>query len=980
MTLASGIKLGRYEIRSKIGEGGMGEVYLAQDTELDRKVALKILPADVASNRNRIDRFVREAKSAAALSHPNIAQIFEIGEDQGTHYIAMEFIEGVTLLELIHREPAELRKLLRYLQHVAEGLAKAHSAGIIHRDLKPDNIMVTYEGHAKILDFGLAKLIEPTVSTSQKADHLEGGRDDRPATEIATAIMQPHSTPGMILGTCGYMSPEQAQGKISQIDHRSDIFSFGCILYEAITQSKAFPGKDVIDTLNKVIREPVPSIANFNPSAPSDLQRIVRQCLAKDPEERYQTIKDVAIELKEVRRELQSTEEHTTAAPSVVMSAILENEPVLVSRLASNTPTELQRIVRKSSAKDRDERYQTARDLLIDPNSVSRGFQLESSASRRSHRIRKLLATAGVLIGLLLIAFVGLYFIRPRASTTPPPLIAIPLTTDPGFEGMPSFSPDGNYVAFIAGGGEPEKDVDLYVKQIGGGPPLRLTSGPAVEEFPAWSPDNRAIAFVRQGEKLEVFLISPFGGPERKLAEITADTSTSLFSWVPPYLSWTPDSKYLVTMDRLSPDEPYGLFVLSVATGEKRRLTTPPAPATADGNPAISPDGRTLAFVRVVAEGSTQVWVLPLSANYGPAGEVRRLDLPQQFLTSPAWTADGREIVYSASDQWAAGETRLWRVPVSGVERPQPLATVGENGFQATISREGHRLVYADLKYVDDIWRAEVTGPSKSSPPVKLIASTQRDYSPQYSPDGSKITFASDRSGHSEIWVCKSDGSSQVQLTTLESFSGSPQWFPDGRRIVFDVHREDQSDIYVTDIESRVPRRLANNPSDNVTPSVSHDGKWIYFSSKRSGRFEIWRMLAEGGEAAQVTYNGGLRPFESADGKVIYYAKAPGETEVWKVPASGGDETRVLGPVLAFQFAVVPNGIYFIESGTRVYAGSRGTSLKFYNFGRGTTERVVDIKLDPTNGLSVSPDGRYGLMTLVDPFHICDLKLVENFQ
>src|SRR3989440_5239279 len=194
MTIAGGTRLGRYEIRSKIGEGGMGEVYLAQDTKLDRRVALKILPADVASNRDRMDRFVREAKSAAALSHPNIAQIFEIGEDNGVHYIAMEFIDGVTLREKIHRERTELRKLLRYLQHAAEGLAKAHSAGIVHRDLKPDNIMITREGHAKILDFGLAKLIEQRPAQTSS----EG------SSEVVTAVMPQHSTPGAIMGTVGY--------------------------------------------------------------------------------------------------------------------------------------------------------------------------------------------------------------------------------------------------------------------------------------------------------------------------------------------------------------------------------------------------------------------------------------------------------------------------------------------------------------------------------------------------------------------------------------------------------------------------------------------------------------------------------------------------------------------------------------------------------------------------------------------------------
>src|SRR5438876_3417507 len=320
MTIATGTKLGRYEIRSKIGEGGMGEVYLAEDTKLDRKVALKILPAEVASHRDRMERFVREAQSAAALNHPNIAHIYEIGESDGTHFIAMEFVDGFTLRHLIHENQTDLPKLLRYLQHAADGLAKAHAAGIVHRDLKPDNVMVTREGHAKILDFGLAKLIEPQGYSDQKPDR-EGG-----LSELATALMQQHSTPGAVLGTVGYMSPEQAQGKINEIDDRSDIFSFGCILYEAITRRKAFEGKDAIDSLNKIIREQPTPIANFDPDVPYDLQRIVRRCLAKDPEERYQTIKDVAIEIKEVRRDLQGRAGIDTTVPpaSTVGSTIDE--------------------------------------------------------------------------------------------------------------------------------------------------------------------------------------------------------------------------------------------------------------------------------------------------------------------------------------------------------------------------------------------------------------------------------------------------------------------------------------------------------------------------------------------------------------------------------------------------------------------------------------------------------------------------------
>src|SRR5438876_5623919 len=303
MTLPASTRLGRYEIRSKIGEGGMGEVYLAEDAELHRKVALKVLPSEVAAHPDRMRRFKQEATAAATLNHPNIAHIYEIGESNGIHFIAMEFIDGVTLRELIHGKQTDLAKLLRYLQHAAEGLAKAHAAGIVHRDLKPDNIMITHDGHAKILDFGLAKLVEPP--------QLSGSG----SSEVATAIIQRHSTPGAVLGTVGYMSPEQAQGRIDEIDHRSDIFSFGCILFEAVTRKRAFEGKDAIDSLNKIIREPVLPITELNPSAPADLQRVVRRCLAKDPEDRYQTIKDVAIELRELRRELPGSAGIDTTAP-----------------------------------------------------------------------------------------------------------------------------------------------------------------------------------------------------------------------------------------------------------------------------------------------------------------------------------------------------------------------------------------------------------------------------------------------------------------------------------------------------------------------------------------------------------------------------------------------------------------------------------------------------------------------------------------
>src|SRR5437773_1823128 len=415
--LSEGTKLGRYEIRSQLGEGGMGEVYLAQDTELDRKVALKILPAEVASRRDRMERFVREAKAAAALNHPNIAHVYEIGEVDNLHFIAMEFVDGVTLREKIYREPTELQKLLRFLQHAAEGLAKAHAAGIIHRDLKPDNIMVTRDGHAKVLDFGLAKLVEPQIKKT----------GDEGLSEVATALIQQHSTPGAILGTVGYMSPEQAQGRINEIDHRSDIFSFGCILYEAITGRKPFEGKDTIDSLNKIIREPVTPIGNLNPTAPADLQRIVRRCLAKDPEERYQTIKDVAIEIKEVRRELQSAAGVDTTVPPASTAGSTSRQGADASRISA-APT----------------------SLSPTPSSTHPSSAEYIVSGIKQH---KTVASVVVALALLVLAGVGygIYKWTAKQSKPAPSFQSAKFTrlTTSGKASDAAISPDGKYVAHV---------------------------------------------------------------------------------------------------------------------------------------------------------------------------------------------------------------------------------------------------------------------------------------------------------------------------------------------------------------------------------------------------------------------------------------------------------------------------------------------------------------------------------------------------
>src|SRR5690349_3025931 len=294
-----GSTLGQYQVESLIGRGGMGYVYRARDTILGRAVALKVLPPEVVSDTGRLARFTQEARAASALNHPHLVSIYEIRDAvpvrEGApmaippvHYIAMELVSGDTLRGALEGRRLPLKRSLELLTQVAEALAAAHAAGIVHRDLKPDNIMVSDSGYAKVLDFGLAKLRPEPVA-------------DGAVTQTMAA---PASAPGLLLGTAGYMSPEQAKGHA--VDHRSDIFSFGCVLYEAAAGKRAFPGPTMIDTLHQIINAEPSWSGSSAGDIPPELQRIVRKCLAKDPDDRYQSIKETAIDLRQLLRQLES--------------------------------------------------------------------------------------------------------------------------------------------------------------------------------------------------------------------------------------------------------------------------------------------------------------------------------------------------------------------------------------------------------------------------------------------------------------------------------------------------------------------------------------------------------------------------------------------------------------------------------------------------------------------------------------------------
>ena len=570
------------------------------------------------------------------------------------------------------------------------------------------------------------------------------------------------------------------------------------------------------------------------------------------------------------------------------------------------------------------------------------------------------------------------------------PVTPVPLTSYPGQELHPSFSPDGNRVAF-AWNGEARDNFDIYVKQIGTERPLRLTTDPAKDFGPAWSPDGRFIAFGRLLALLKagIFVIPAIGGPERKVAETTPPRE----GLAGPFLAWSPDSKLLVISERAGPEtasfspnlpgaygtHPFSLFLLSVDTGEKRRLTFPSSGSMADAGPAFSPDGRSLAFVRDSALGVSDVYVLALSSDLHPAGEPHRLTSWNRFVTSPAWTPDGSEIIAASGNRRTC---HLWRLPVSGSAPPRVLEFAGDHADFAAVSRTG-RLAYSESSLDSNIWRAELSGAAGTSGrPERFIASTRLDSFPQYSPDGKRILYLSDRGGSLEVWVSNQDGSNPMQVTSMNGPAvGAPHWSPDGENIIFDSNRAGRWDVYVISAAGGAPKRLTDHPADDACGSWSRDGRWIYFMSTRSGDPQIWKMPAGGGPAVQMTKRGGYVGIESPDGKFLYYSVRAGEGErngmggLMRMPVDGGEAVPVLASVTFYNFAVVRDGIYFIP---RADADGQH-SVHFLSFTTGRSRPVVALTGAVVPGLSVSPDGRTILFSQIDERR-SDLMLVENFH
>jgi Tol biopolymer transport system component len=656
-----------------------------------------------------------------------------------------------------------------------------------------------------------------------------------------------------------------------------------------------------------------------------------------------------------------------------ILTAILHKEPKPAGQVVKGIPHELEKIINRCLRKERDRRWQTMGDVKIALQEVKDELDskthVTAPAQQRDRHWK--LSWYALTLALLVAGGLAVWFHRSAAKVADAPLTAVPLTSYPGEERQPSFSPDGNQVAF-SWNGEKQDNFDIYIKDVGSGAQRRLTTAPEADSDPAWSPDGRSIAFLRAGSggKSSVVLISPLGPPEHQVTEISKKET----GW-PKGLAWTPDGKSLVVTDRNSDNGSSALFLLSVESGEKQRLTSPPQKVFVDCQPAFSPDGRTLAFIREVAEGIRDVYLLDLSKDFRPIGESKRLTLENRLTFSPVWGLAGQDVIFSSGPFLGPN---LFRIPASASGKPQRLAGVGEDGSGAAISHRTQRLVYTRELIDVNIWRLEVPGPHGTiSSPMKLISSTRVDGQAQFSPDGKRIAFNSNRTGNFEIWTCESDGSNQQQLTSragLGGYCGSACWSPDGERIAFASILEEQWEIYVVNANGGRPKRLTTSPATDDVPSWSRDGKWIYFSSDRGGENQIWKVPTGGGEALQVTTKGGaLVSLESPDAQWVYYTK--NNDSLWKMPRDGGEETQVLESVHKLAFAIVNDGIYFVP---RPDSAGRH-SIQFFNFGTKRIRSIATIEMLISEFLSVSPDGRSILYSQADQVG-SDLMLVENFR
>jgi len=859
-----GTKLGRYEIRSQLGAGGMGEVYLALDSDLNRKVALKVLPEDFATKPHAMQRFIQEAKAASGLNHPNIITIYEIGTEGGTYFIAAEFIDGETLRNYVLRSQLSVSKAIEIGLQVASALSTAHAAGIIHRDIKPDNIMLRRDGIVKVLDFGLAKLTERWTTSDVDPD------------AATKAIVQTQS--GVIVGTTAYMSPEQTRAL--DVDTRTDIWSLGVVLYEMIAGVTPFKGHTASDTSAAILKSDPTPLSEMLPETPFELERIVSKALQKDRDERYQVIKDLELDLKALKRqfELGATQEPSiqSRATWLVQSPHTARSTAAMSRAASTTV----------------EKPKTSKSLWV--------------------ALVVLIAVGGIA---------GWYLWQQLKTRTfqPSNLTVTQLTSrknDLGETGTKHarFSPDGRLIAYAS---SKDGSSPIWLKQVTGGDPFTNRSAEGNAASPVWSPDGQQLAFLsrREGQN-GIWTMAAFGGASTLVKNLER-SSRGLVCWSKSGLIYFISQGNLYSLNvtnqqvaqvsnfdpakpvergfSVSPDEQQiaysdiqngqsDIWVMPRAGGQPTRVTND---ESEDSQPVWTPDGKKVLYSSK-RNGIKQIFMTSLDNR--PPVQLTTNDNNTDVLDV---SSDGTKILYATGRE----ELDLWSVNVDQSVESQLTFDTGIE-LWPDVSPDGKSIAFQSLP--------PNTGATlfKSIPEVKTLGSdaplTQLapdGFALRWSPDGKQIAFLRQTNGAPNLWTVHSSGGDARALTTggiaFGGYTYLPynrsqtedfEWSNDGTSLVYCAKETGAANVWQVSADGSQKKQLSDNTNDRLlffNPTVSTDGKiiaWVGLSPADAGKkttWSIWLAQAQDGKAAPVVEGDsvlGIVGWSDVQNELIYKA------------------------------------------------------------------------------------------------------------
>jgi Tol biopolymer transport system component len=789
MALAPGTRIGPYEIVAPVGAGGMGEVYRARDTRLDRDVAIKVLPERLAADPAALSRFEREAKAVAALSHPNILAIHDVGVEAGMAYSVTELLEGETLRERIGGSPLPARKALDLALQIARGLAAAHDKGVVHRDLKPDNLFVTDDGRVKILDFGLAKVATPG--------------DGSPLTQLPT---QAEGTlPGTVMGTLGYMSPEQVRGVA--VDHRTDIFAFGAILFEMLSGQRAFRRDTGADTMTAILREDPPVLSASAHGASPGLERILHHCLEKNPAERFQSARDLAFHLEAVG---------TPSSSSAAEAAPVSSAPAARRALPLGVVAGL------------------AAGLAIGAGLMAwlgRSHEIEPPTMRYLSYSGRDGEPTGSADGRLIVYT----SIRGGRSQIWVKQVAggdeVALTNGPS-DGAPRLSPDGSQVLFSRREGG--NDSVFRIPVVGGEPRKLVDDAYAAD----WSPDGRRIVFLRSArhDQVQVSVVGVVEASGEGAREIARIDNSRI-----DYPRWSPDGG-TIAVTRSGTENAPNVVQLMTADGGDLRTLTPPPPS--GGLSAVSWIGDGSAVVYVKSESFAQ------ATAGGSGGQLIRQDLASGRVRTLMWLptmatsvdlfGSGRVLLGASSQR-----VNLREVTASAPGRAASMRWLTHGNSvdrQPTFSPDGEWVLFSSNRSGNlDLWKVSTT----TAAVRRITEDAADDWDPAFTRDGKQILWSSSRAGHFEVWTCAADGTAARQLTNDGFDAENPTATLDGEWVVYNSTNPAHPGIWKIHPDGTGAVRVVAGSWS--TPDVSPDGVHVAFRTSTSPR-AVWIARVADGE------------------------------------------------------------------------------------------------------------------------------------